>query len=74
VLLVTGNSLLPAVQASYNQAANSAALGGINAFVAYADTNCSGQNSAVSNCSLPTNYSGTQTIYSASGYTSTYSW
>jgi hypothetical protein len=74
VLLVTGNTLIPAVQTAYSQAANSAALGGINAFVAYADTNCAGQNSAVSSCSLPTNYSGTQTIYSSGGYTSTYSW
>lgn len=74
VLGVTSSALIPDVRAAYSQAAEAAARGGINAFVAYADTYCSGASASVSTCTLPANVSGTKTIYSASGYTATYSW
>ena len=76
-LVVSTASLVPAVQASYSQAADSAAQGGLQAFVAYADTNCPGANSAVSTCTLPSNYSGVTSITipnNTSSYTATYSW
>jgi len=74
VLVVTSGALIPSVRAAYSEAAEAAARGGVNAFVAYVDANCSGTHAAVSACTLPTNFSGTQTIYSSSGYTATYSW
>ena len=76
-LVVSTASLVPAVQASYSQAADSAAQGGLQAFVAYADTYCPGANSAVSTCTLPSNYSGVTniTIPDSNGtYTASYSW
>lgn len=73
-LVASAGSVVPAQKAAYNQAADAAAQGGLQAFLSYADTNCSGVNSAVSTCTLPSSDSGTTTIYSGGGYTSTFRW
>ncbi|HEV7203943.1 MAG TPA: hypothetical protein VGN18_04995 [Jatrophihabitans sp.] len=76
-LTVTTATIVPSVQASYNQAADAAAQGGLQAFIAYVDANCGGATSSVAACSLPTNYSGTVAIPTpgaASSYSSSYSW
>ena len=63
-LVVAASSVVPAVRAAYNQAAYAAAQGGLQAFVAYADTNCADANSSVAACTLPSNYSDGVTVYS----------
>jgi len=73
-LVVAASSVVPAVRAAYNQAAYAAAQGGLQAFVAYADTNCTDANSSVAACTLPSNYSDGVTVYSGSGYTASYAW
>lgn len=74
VLVVSASSVVPAQRAAFTQAAQAAAQGGLNAFVAYVDRHCGGSDAAVGNCSLPTNFSGARTIYSSNGYSATYAW
>jgi hypothetical protein len=76
-LVVTASSIVPAVKSAFSQAADSAAQGGLQAFVAYADQNCPSATSSVTDCALPTNYSGVVQIpipNSNGSYTATYSW
>ena len=79
-LVVTSANVVPAVTSSYDMAAQSAAQAGLNAFVAYANTQCAdGNHASVSTCTLPSNVSGNPigtptNIYSGAGYTSTFLW
>src|SRR4051794_16758789 len=73
-VVVTSANVVPSVRTAFAQAAEAAAQGGINAFVNYADANCSGSDSSVSTCTLPTNFSGVVPFYSGSGYTASYAW
>ncbi len=73
-LVVATSNVVPSLRSAFSQAAEAAAQGGINAFVSYADAHCSGADSSVATCVLPTNYSGVIPIYSASGYTASYAW
>jgi hypothetical protein len=76
-LVVTTSAVVPAVQSAYAQAADSAAQGGLQAFVAYADLNCPSATSSVADCVLPSNYSNVVNIPIPNGngsYTATYSW
>lgn len=76
-LVVTTNALMPSVRTAYAQAADSAAQGGLQSFIAYIDANCPSTTSSVSTCTLPSNYSGTVNISIPNGtgsYTATYSW
>jgi hypothetical protein len=73
-LATSGNEVIPAQQAAYNQAANAAALGGLQAFLAYADQQCRDANSTVTTCTLPQTDSGTVTIVDDTGYKATYHW
>lgn len=76
-LVVSASSIVPSVQASYSQAADAAAQGGLQAFVAYADQQCAAASSSVTTCTLPTNYSGIVKIPIPNGspsYSASYSW
>jgi hypothetical protein len=73
-LVITGNSIVPSVRSAYSQAADSAAQGGIQAFVAYADANCTDAKSSVDACTLPSNFSGVVKVYAKDGYTASYTW
>ena len=76
-LVVTSANIVPTVKSNYDQAAQSAAQAGLNAFVAYANTTCAdGSHSTVTSCTLPSNVSGVNptTIYSANSYSATYVW
>ncbi len=76
-LVITASNVVPAAETAYKQAADAAAQGGLQAFLARLDANCS--NSA--RATVQTCYSagvigssGSGTIYSSSGYSSTYTW
>jgi len=73
VLLVTGNSLLPAVQASYNQAVIRR-TGRHQRVRRLRGHELLRPELSRKQLLAADELSGTQTIYSASGYTSTYSW
>jgi hypothetical protein len=76
-LVVTTSAVVPAVKSAYAQAADSAAQGGLQAFVAYVDDKCPSATASVADCTLPSNYSGVVEIpipNASSGYTATYSW
>ena len=73
-LVAASGNIIPAIRNAYNQAAYAAAQGGLQAFVAYADSRCTDANSSVATCTLPTNYSGIVPIYSSNGYTANYAW
>jgi type II secretory pathway pseudopilin PulG len=74
VLVVSSSSVVPTQRAAFAQAAQAAAQGGLNAFVAYADKYCSADKASVGGCSLPSNFSGARTIYSKNGYSASYAW
>jgi hypothetical protein len=77
MMVVTSGSIVPSVAGAYDQAADQAAQGGLQAFIAYVDGNCTGANSTVSACNLPSNASGVTNISlpnASAGYTATYSW
>ncbi len=72
-LVVTAANVVPTVQSNYDQAAQAAAQAGLNQFVANANTQCAdGSHSTVASCGLGS--TGAGTVYSASGYSSTYTW
>ena len=72
-LMVSANSILPAVRSAYNQAADAAAQSGVQAFLSLADTSCSGATATIASCTtMPA--SGSGTIYTGSNYTSSYAW
>jgi hypothetical protein len=76
-LVVTTSAIVPGVQSAYDEAADAAAQGGLQAFVAYIDTNCPSASSSITGCTLPSNVSGTVAIPvpgAGSGYSATYSW
>ncbi|MDT4926990.1 MAG: hypothetical protein QOG01_4703 [Pseudonocardiales bacterium] len=77
-LVATSSSVVPAVQSAYDQAADAAAQGGLQAFVAYADEQCASASSSVADCwPLLENYSGVVDIPtpgSDDSYSATYSW
>jgi hypothetical protein len=76
-LVVTSASVVPTVQSAYDQAADAAAQGALQAFVAYADKYCANATSSVADCNLPTNYSGLVDIATpgaGSSYSAQYSW
>ncbi|HEV7192621.1 MAG TPA: hypothetical protein VGN35_05375, partial [Jatrophihabitantaceae bacterium] len=79
-LVVTSANVIPSVQNSYDQAAQGAAVAGLNEFVAYANTQCaSGSTSTVTTCILTSNVSGSPAgamtaIFSSGGYSSKYIW
>lgn len=77
MVVVTGASVVPSVTSAYSQAADQAAQGGLQAFIAYVDGNCAGATSTVSTCNLPSNASGVTSLSlpgASSSYTATYSW
>ena len=78
-LVVTASSIVPAVQSTYDQAADAAAQSGLQAFVAYLDGQCPTASSPAE-CALQaglSNDSGTVSIPvpgADSSYTATYRW
>lgn len=77
VLVVASSAIVPSVQSAYDEAAQAAAQGGLQSFVAHLDQICPTANSSVAACSLDTNYSGTVAIPIPNGdgsYQASYSW
>lgn len=77
VLVVVSNAIVPAVQSAYDEAAQAAAQGGLQAFVAYLDQTCPAADSSVAECDLTENYSGNQSIPLPNGtgsYQASYTW
>jgi hypothetical protein len=72
-LVITAGSIVPSVRSAYSQAADAAAQGGVQSFVAYADKYCIDASSSVAACTLPTNF-GSATIFTKDGYTAGYTW
>ena len=77
-LMVSSSAILPSVRSAYSQAADAAAQGGLQAFIAYVDANCGGANSSVATCTLGTNDSTVVNIpldgTASAAYSATYDW
>lgn len=73
-LVVTASSVVPSVQTAYNQAADAAAQGGVQAFIAQIDQNCPGPQSSMATCVLSKTDSGVVTIVTSASYTASYHW
>ncbi len=77
-VVVASSNIVPGVRTAYAQAADAAAQGGLQAFIAYVDKYCDSGNVSVASCTLPTNYSGTVQIHTYDGtagsYAASYSW
>ena len=77
-VVVTTNAIAPTVQSAYSQAADAAAQGGLQAFIAYADANCSAAFASVATCSIPNNATASGAIpldgTASSSYSATWIW